>query len=235
MIGELSILTAIGIGALHSMEPGHGKSILSAYIVSSRAKVWQAIILGLISSISHALSIFFIAFLVTLSVHTLTPESFIHWIELFSGLLIITIGFSRMRKLLTPQIIVVKKWNGSYAAKHEEHHHHFHHEKQPTTLFQFILVGFLAGIIPCPSALAIILAAVGSHHLYLGIQLVVAFSIGGALTMSILGFMISRVSEKINQKKHTGIIKITAFLSSFFIFILGLLIFVVSINHLFVY
>ena len=141
MIGELSLMAAIGIGAFHAMEPGHGKGILSAYIVSTRAKVWQAVILGIISSISHALSIFIIAYITSISIRTITPESMIHWIELFTSLLIIFIGYNRINKLLRPQIVTVEKWNGhsishiDHEVSHHHHHHfHVHHDKEPTTL-----------------------------------------------------------------------------------------------------
>jgi len=239
MIGELSLLAAIGIGALHSMEPGHGKSILSAYIVSTQAKVWQAMLLGVIAAFSHALSIFFLAFLTSVSIRSLTPDQFIHWIEMITSLFIIFIGFSRMRNMLKPHIITVKKWNGRFFdhEDHEEDHHHHHHfhahveTNKPLSFSQFLSVGFLTGIIPCPTALAIILAAVSAHQLFIGVKLVIAFSIGGALTMATLGYLVSRVSETINKKEYTAVIKITTFLSSLLIMLLGLFIFMISVKN----
>ena len=52
---------AIGLGVLHSLEPGHGKGVVSAYLITHHAKVKDVIIVGIISAIAHTLSIVFLA------------------------------------------------------------------------------------------------------------------------------------------------------------------------------
>lgn len=230
---ELSLIAAIGLGALHSLEPGHGKGVMSAYIVSSRANAFQSILLGVISSISHALSIFLIATIATLSLNIMTPDHLIHWLELFSGAVIVIIGSSRLAKQLRRDIVTVRTWSGAAVnTSGHHHHHHYHPTKEPTNLLQFFSVGFLTGIIPCPSALAIILAAIGSHHTLLGIKLVIAFSFGGAATMATLGYLMSQASQKVNQTEHLSFIRTINILSALLILLLGLVILYQALHHL---
>lgn len=227
---EVSLLAAIGLGALHSLEPGHGKGVMSAYIVSSRANALQSMLLGIVSSVSHAFSIFLIATIMTLSINLVTPAHLIFWLDIISGLFIIIIGSSRLIKQFRTEIVTVRKWSpvaaGSHFHDHTEHHHdhhfHYHPKQQPKNLFQFFSVGFLTGIIPCPSALAIILAAISAHHLLIGIKLVFAFSIGGAFTMATLGYLISHANQRVNTTDHLSFIRFINILSAILIIALGM-------------
>ncbi|WEG13062.1 sulfite exporter TauE/SafE family protein [Pullulanibacillus sp. KACC 23026] len=239
MPNDLTLLAAVGLGILHSMEPGHGKGVMSAYLLSTRAKALQACFLGLITALSHALSIFLLAGIASLTVHHVTPTEWVHGIEALSGFFILIIGVLRLIQSVKPHIVTVGSWSGKtgsiISAAHStegeshdhhdhdhEHHHHFHYhpKKAPTRLSQFFLVGFLTGIIPCPSALAIILAAVSSHQVMVGIQLVAAFSLGGALTMASLGYIMSRTSGKI-RAINEGFIKLLSIGSALLIIGLG--------------
>lgn len=241
MYSNLSLAAAFGLGVLHSLEPGHGKGVMSAYILSTRANAVQAILLGLIAALSHALSIFLLAWLASLSVLHFTPEQFIHWLELFSGFFILIIGGLRLKSGLKREIVVVKKWTpeGSHPHTHHSHghshsrHFHYHPKKAPTNLSQFFSVGFLTGIIPCPSALALILTTISSHHLFTGIRLVFAFSIGGALTMAFLGLAISQASQKVKKTDHVGFVKFMTVASGGLILFLGATVVTTAVFHLF--
>jgi nickel/cobalt transporter (NicO) family protein len=247
---NLSLAAAIGLGVLHSLEPGHGKGVMSAYIMSTRANAVQAIFLGLIAAFSHALSIFLLAWLASLSILHFTPDQLIHWLELFSGFFILIIGGIRLKSGLKREIVTVRKWTKERPHSHANHSHahthihdshghshsrhfHYHPKKAPTNLRQYFSVGFLTGIIPCPSALALILAAISTHHLFTGIKLVFAFSIGGALTMACLGLAMSHASQKVKKTDHVGFVKFMTVASGCLILFLGAVVVTTAIYHLF--
>ncbi|HET6873078.1 MAG TPA: sulfite exporter TauE/SafE family protein [Sporolactobacillaceae bacterium] len=253
MYSSLSLAAALGLGVLHSLEPGHGKGVMSAYILSTRANAFQSTLLGLIAALSHAFSIFLLAWLASLSVQYLTPDQFIHWLEFFSGIFILLIGVARLKSGLKHEIITVKKLTvekppHTLNLQHHHHHHHeeshhhshthahhfhYHPKKPPANLRQFVTVGFLTGIIPCPSALALILAAISTHHLFTGIKLVFAFSIGGALTMATLGLAISHASQKVKKVENVSFVKMMTVASGALIVILGFVVVTTAFFHVF--
>jgi nickel/cobalt transporter (NicO) family protein len=69
---------------------------------------------------------------------------------------------------------------------HEHHHHHHEHDLSPRSL---IAVGVSGGLLPCPSALVVLLAAISLHRVAFGMLLVVAFSVGLALTITAIGLV----------------------------------------------
>ena len=241
MYSSLTLAAAVGLGVFHSLEPGHGKGVMSAYILSTRANAFQAVLLGIIAALSHALSIFLLAWLASLSVLHVTTDQFIHWLELVSGCFIIMIGGWRLKGGLRQEIVTVRKWKIERPDQHNHHSHphshahhfHYHPKKPPTNLRQFVSVGFLTGIIPCPSALALILAAISVHHLLTGIKLVLAFSIGGALTMACLGFVLGRASQKIKKTDNVHFVKFMTVASACLILFLGAGVVTTAFFHLF--
>lgn len=252
LYSSLSLAAALGLGVLHSLEPGHGKGVMSAYILSTRANALQSTLLGLIAALSHALSIFLLAWLASLSVQYVTPDQFIHWLEFVSGVFILMIGVARLKSGLKHEIITVKRLtvekphghtpNLQHDHHHQESHHHshtharhfhYHPKKPPANLRQFMTVGFLTGIIPCPSALALILAAISTHHLFTGVKLVFAFSIGGALTMAALGLAISHASQKVKKIENVYFVKMMTVASGALIVILGFVVVTTAFLHVF--
>lgn len=221
----LSIPAAIGLGALHSLEPGHGKGVISAYLITTRGNTKDAILLGFITAITHTFSIILLSLLTSSTLKLLAPASLIHWIELVSGILITFIGAKILYRHLRPRIISL----GGLAHKKQEvceHHHHGHHHahETPTSLIRLISVGLLTGLIPCPSAMAIFLAALTADQIPLGVGLVAAFSLGSAITMSAIGILIIRAGESIKQMEKINFVRSLNFISSLLILGLGALV-----------
>ena len=49
---------AFGFGAIHALAPGHGKALVSAYLVGNKGTAYQAVLLGLATTITHTFSVF---------------------------------------------------------------------------------------------------------------------------------------------------------------------------------
>ena len=169
----LLLLAAFGWGALHALSPGHGKAMVAAYLVGTRGKPRHAVALGATVTVTHTIGVFALG-LVTLALSQyVLPEDLYPWLNLAAGLLVVAIGAGVLRSRIR------------HAKQH--HHHHHHHDVTGRGLLG---MGAAAGLIPCPSALVVLLAAVAQHEVGLGMLLIVAFSLGLAGTLTALGLAV---------------------------------------------
>lgn len=168
-----SLAAALFWGAAHALSPGHGKTIITAYLVGQRGTPRHAALLGLIVTVTHTIGVFSLG-LVTLALSQfIVPDRLYPWLNLVSGLLVVGIGASVLRT----------RWRHS-----RQHHHHQHHHGEEGTSFRSLLaVGVSGGLLPCPSALVVLLAAISLHRVAFGLLLILAFSAGLALTITAIG------------------------------------------------
>jgi nickel/cobalt exporter len=224
----LSIPAAIGLGALHSLEPGHGKGVISAYLIATRGKARDAVLLGLISAVTHTLSIVILSVAATSAVKLLAPDSLTRWLELLSGVLITIIGARILYRHVRPRIVSIGKLSAKhddiYEHHHHEHHHLHHNQGKPSSLAGIVTVGLLTGLIPCPSAMAIFLASLTADQISLGVVLVGAFSLGSAVTMSVIGVLIVHAGKTVKQMDRIGFVRSLNLLSSLLILGLGVVV-----------
>jgi len=177
----LSLLLAAFWGAAHALTPGHGKAIVAGYLVGSRGKPRHAVALGLIVTVTHTIGVFALG-LVTLALSAfIVPERLYPWLTLASGLLVVAVGASVLRGRLRHRRAHA---HGHHHHHHDHHHHHHHHE-----LRGLLGVGVAAGLLPCPSALVVLLSAIALHRIGLGLALILAFSVGLAATITGIGLV----------------------------------------------
>jgi nickel/cobalt exporter len=174
----LLLLTAFGWGALHALSPGHGKAMVAAYLIGTRGKARDAVVLGATVTVTHTIGVFALG-LVTLALSQyVLPEDLYPWLNLVSGLLVVSIGAAVLRSRLRAG----RGHRHAHAHPHSHDHEHRHDHKAG-----LLGMGAAAGLIPCPSALVVLLAAVSQHEIALGMLLIVAFSLGLAGTLTALG------------------------------------------------
>jgi ABC-type nickel/cobalt efflux system permease component RcnA len=234
-------------GAMHALTPGHGKTIVGAYLVGSRGTIKHAVYLGLTTTITHTLGVFALGLVTLFAAKYILPETLFPWMSLLSGLFVVGIGvnlaWSRFRfselggKLETfranltrssemPAPVlqnisaiqidhqhqyVLGSGHGHSHSHHHDHDNHSHdqgrHEHNhshadhshmppgadgmPVTWRSLLALGISGGIIPCPSALVVLLGAISLNKIGLGLVLVLAFSFGlaGALTAIGMAFI----------------------------------------------
>lgn len=214
----------IGLGALHSLEPGHGKGVITAYLISSGAKIKDAVMIGLISAVAHTFSIALLAVSASSTIKVLVPENLTYWFQLISGIIVIYIGLNMITQRIFDHFEAKQK---SYHA-HDGHccnshcsHHHIKPSSTSSSRSNLFLTGLFTGIVPCPSALAILLAAVSANKIPLGLGLVAAFSIGSAITMVAIAIFVVRASHTIKKLERWQVVNRLALASSFLIIFLG--------------
>jgi nickel/cobalt transporter (NicO) family protein len=170
----LSLLLAAFWGAAHALTPGHGKAIVAGYLVGSRGKPRHAVALGLIVTITHTIGVFALGVLTLALSAFVLPEQLYPWLTLASGLLVVGVGAAVLRRRLRRH-------------RHAHHHHHHHHHDHDVR--GLLGIGVAAGLLPCPSALVVLLSAIALHRVGLGLALILAFSVGLAATITAVGLV----------------------------------------------
>jgi nickel/cobalt exporter len=167
-----SLATALFWGAAHALSPGHGKTIITAYLVGQRGTPRHAALLGLIVTVTHTIGVFALGAVTLLLSRFIVPEQLYPWLNLVSGVLVVAIGVSVLRA----------RWR-------RRAHHHQHHHEHDLSARSLLAVGVSGGLLPCPSALVVLLAAISLHRVGFGLLLIVAFSAGLALTITGIGIV----------------------------------------------
>jgi ABC-type nickel/cobalt efflux system permease component RcnA len=171
-----SLAAAFFWGMAHALSPGHGKTIIAAYLVGQRGTPWHAAALGLIVTATHTIGVFALG-LVTLALSQfIVPEQLYPWLNLVSGVLVVGIGAAVFRSRLRHR-------------RAHSHGHHHHHDHAPPSRASLLTVGISGGLLPCPSALVVLLAAISLHRVAFGMVLIVAFSAGLALSITGIGLV----------------------------------------------
>jgi ABC-type nickel/cobalt efflux system permease component RcnA len=179
---------ALGLGALHALEPGHGKTIVAAYLVGSRGTAWHAVLLGLIVTASHTAGVFALGAITLYASRYIVPEQLYPWLGVLSGLTIAGLG----------GYMFLRRWNGhdhSHSHGHSHSHDHSHGDThthssaKSVSSYQLFALGITGGIIPCPAALVVLLSAFALHRIGLGFFLITAFSLGLAAVLIAFGML----------------------------------------------
>ena len=187
----LLLLAAFGWGALHALSPGHGKTMVAAYLVGTRGTARHAVALGATVTITHTIGVFALG-LVTLALSQyVLPEQLYPWLTLASGLLVVIVGVNVLRSRV----------RAARAAHHHDHHHHHHDD---LTWRSLVGMGASAGLIPCPSALVVLLGAISQHQVGLGLLLILAFSLGLAMTLTALGVAVVYAGRLTSRLSFSG-------------------------------
>src|SRR4051794_16271651 len=188
------LLSAFGWGMLHALSPGHGKAMVAAYLVGTRGTARHAVALGVTVTVTHTIGVFALG-LVTLSLSQyVLPEDLYPWLNLASGLLIVAVGVGVLRGRVKRARLAQHHHHHAHDHDHAHHDHH-HHAPDRITPRGIVAMGASAGLIPCPSALVVLLGAVAQHQIALGLLLIVAFSAGLAATLVGLGLVVVTASS----------------------------------------
>ncbi len=220
-IGFLLVALAIAMfwGAVHALSPGHGKSIVAAYLVGSRGTARHAAFLGLTVTVTHTASIFALGIVTLYLSGYILPETLYPWLSAISGLVVAGMGGS----------ILVRRARRLRASRHHHHRHHGHehghhrdqghdhadhhhdgrggHSHEPPgaiTVRSMLALGISGGILPCPSALVVMLGAIAVHRVVFGLVLVLAFSVGLAATLTSVGLLVVYARRLVDRVPSSG-------------------------------
>ena len=203
----VALAVAAGLGAFHALEPGHGKTLVAAYLVGARGTMKHALLLGMIVTAAHTAGVYLLGVITLYASQYIVPDRLYPWLGVTSGAMIASLGVILFcRRYLGKDGLLSDHHNDSHAAlhhhghhhthaghHHDDHHHshsHRHHEHgQPTSLRELITLGISGGIVPCPAALVVLLSAVSMDRVGFGLLLIVAFSVGLAAVLVGIGLL----------------------------------------------
>ena len=189
-LGALAAALAVAmmLGAIHAFGPGHGKAMVAAYLVGSRGTPGQAIILGLTVTVTHTVGVYALGAVTLVAAQYVLPERLYPILGVVSGLLVVAIGLG----LLRARVLALLDARHDDRSAHHDHHAHGdgpdqHRHGDAVGLRGLLALGISGGLLPCPTALVVLLAAVSLHNIALGMVLVAAFSIGLAAVLTGVG------------------------------------------------
>jgi ABC-type nickel/cobalt efflux system permease component RcnA len=192
----VSLLIAAFWGAVHALTPGHGKALVAGYLVGTRGRPRHAFVLGATVTATHTAGVFGLGLVTLLLSRFIVPEQLYPWLTLVSGLLVVAVGFGVLRGRLRATSTHSHHRHDHPPPENHGHHPHYHghdthhHETGDAPTSRGIVgVGIAAGLLPCPSALVVLLSAIALHRVGLGMALIVAFSVGLAATITAIGLL----------------------------------------------
>jgi nickel/cobalt transporter (NicO) family protein len=210
----LSLLAAAGLGAGHALTPGHGKTLMAAYLVGTRGTALHALGLGLSVSVSHTAGILLLAAVVVGFSGAIAPDVVVRWAPVVAAVSIVLIGgwmlLGEVRRRRSARALVggpAHDHGHDHGHDHDSHEHeHSHggvtHSHRPTpgssiSWRSLFLLGLAGGLIPSTSALLILLGSIAAGRPAFGFILVVAFGLGMAAVMGGIGFALVAARDRI--------------------------------------
>jgi nickel/cobalt transporter (NicO) family protein len=220
------VASSFWAGAAHAATPGHGKTVAAAYIVGARGQPIDAVILGIFVTLSHTSGIVLVGVLASIGSTWLRPQRIEAYLAVAVGLLVIALGLWMLwtqRDLVA--VAMGEPGDGTNRADahphdHDHDHPHGHGYGRPAVwhshgfgkvhahrldvvaenrpkLPVLLALGIAGGLLPDPAALALLLGALSSGKLLLGLVTVVVFSLGFAATLVVVGIVAAKVGEKV--------------------------------------
>jgi ABC-type nickel/cobalt efflux system permease component RcnA len=212
LVAVLALLAAVVVGAAHAVAPGHGKTVMAFYLSSHRAsRVRAAVTVGATVTATHTAGVLLMGLLVSAGT-SVAPARAYPWLSAVSGALIVAVGMTLLRR---PRHAHAHPHadlpHGHHHHVPDHHHPHDHprravhaehgqaHAPEPSRR-GLLAMGLAGGLVPSPSALVVLLAAVGLGHPWFGAGLVLAFGLGMAATLVVVGLLVLRLRDRIETR-----------------------------------
>jgi ABC-type nickel/cobalt efflux system permease component RcnA len=225
----MALGVAVGLGAFHALEPGHGKTLVAAYLVGSRGTVQHAFLLGLIVTAAHTAGVYLLGAVTLYASQYIVPERLYPWLGVVSGVLIAGLG----------ALLLLRRYLGKDELSNHHHHHldhshgidlhdhHHHHHRddhhrghghshdhghahgdhdvdRQVSFRELLTLGISGGIVPCPAALVVLLSAVSMQRIGFGLLLIVAFSVGLAAVLITIGLLMVSARQFMSRFQTEG-------------------------------
>ena len=184
----VAVLVSIGLGAAHAASPGHGKTLMAAYLIGSRGSASQALALAGTVAVTHTIGVFVLGLIVFGASDVLLPERVVDWLGLAAGVIVLAMGIRLAIRLVRPR----------HDHAHDHGHPHPHadgghghsHGGDRLSGRSVAVIGLAGGMVPSTSALIVLLVGVNQGQLALGVALVVAFGAGMAIVLGGVGLAV---------------------------------------------
>ncbi|GAA2613343.1 hypothetical protein GCM10010399_50230 [Dactylosporangium fulvum] len=191
-VGALAVLLALVLGGAHATLPGHGKTVMAAYLAGRRGRPRDALTVGATVTLTHTGGVLVLGLLLTTAAG-LAGETVLGWLGVTSGALVAAVGLGM---LLSRRKQAAHSHAHDHPHPHSHSHSHSHdHGGRPSRL-AIVGMGVAGGLVPSPSALVVLLGAVGLGRTWFGVLLVLAYGLGMAAVLTAAGLLLIKVRDR---------------------------------------
>ncbi|MFK4069042.1 nickel transporter [Streptomyces sp. NPDC029674] len=201
----LALGTALLLGALHALAPGHGKTLMAATAAArGRASARDVLPLAASVTVTHTLGVLALGLLV--SGGSAAGPAVVAWLGVASGVLVAGAGVLLVRRAWLRRHRTHHEHGDDHTHTHDHPHSHGHphgqsHSPAPgTTLRGALFLGFAGGLVPSPSAVVVLVGAAALGDAWFGLLLVVAYGVGLAATLTAAGFLVVRAGSLVGRR-----------------------------------
>lgn len=187
-VGLLAVLLALLLGAGHAALPGHGKTVLAAYAAARRRRIRDALAVGATVTLTHTGGVLVVGLLLATS-STLAGDRLLGYLGIVSGAIVVAVGVGMFVRRRSPG------HGHSHGHEHEHGHHHHHGDGR----LGLAGIGVAGGLVPSPSAIVVLLAAIGLGRTAFGVLLVVAYGMGMAATLTAVGLALVAAQRRLGR------------------------------------
>jgi nickel/cobalt transporter (NicO) family protein len=200
----LAVLAALALGAWHALLPGHGKTLMAAAMVGSGARTHQAVTAGVSVAAMHTVSVIGLGVTILVLEQAFRPEAVYPWLRLASGVVAVAIGLHLVRRRWRSWRRRSEPSPTRHVHRDEDHLHLHGHEMPPEGLLSrrgIAALAFAGGVLPSPSALVVLLASIQRGRAVYGLGLVLAFSVGLAAALVLVGVGLMRAGRIADRRR----------------------------------
>lgn len=190
-VGLLAVLVSVLLGATHAALPGHGKTVMAAYIAGKRGSVRDAVLVGTTVTVTHTAGVLALGLALSLS-SSLAGDRVEGELGVASGLLVVGVGVGLLVSALRHR---TQQHAHEHAHQHGHEHHH-DHEHAGRRRAGLLGMGVAGGLVPSPSALVVLLGAIALGRTAFGVLLVLSYGIGMAATLTAAGLLAVRLTDR---------------------------------------
>ena len=212
LVGALAILLALVLGAAHAALPGHGKTVMAAYIAGRRGRPRDAVTVGAIVTLTHTGGVLVLGLLLTATA-SVAGDVVLSWLGIASGVLVAAVGVAMLISVLRrrgPEHDHYHEHQPGHTHGHGHDNDHVHGRRSPARRLSLVGMGVAGGLVPSPSALIVLLGAVGLGRTAFGVLLVVAYGVGMAATLTAAGLVLVRVRDRWMSRPRRTLARVAA-------------------------
>ena len=206
----LALALSVLLGAIHALAPGHGKTVMAAYLVGQRGSLRQAVGIGLTVTATHTAGVLVLGLAISTSA-VVAPERLYPWLGLASGLLLAAIGVGLLHRVVQSRAVhhhhhdTDAHLGDGHVHTHGDHRHHHQPPAEGRILLRrrdLLAMGFVGGFLPSPSAVVVLLGAIALGRTWFGLLLVIAYGLGMAATLTGAGLLLERARGSLDRRGH---------------------------------
>ncbi len=198
-------------GMLHAFAPGHGKSLVAAYLAGKQGRIRDAVVLGIIVTVTHLGSVYALALgglaLIPAQNQSAYKDQVVVALQLVSCVLLVGLGLVLLKRALHRKETHEHHHHHHFPWEKKHHHHghvHDHAQEEPPRAMQLLLVGLTGGIVPCPAGLTAVFVAWYLNLFWTALVLLFFLSLGLGGSLIAIGVSVVLTRKAFEKRSRSN-------------------------------